>query len=45
MKTPKAFSTRLWVIIAQKTQGVAVFRRTPSRQVQMIKWHLDEDTL
>jgi hypothetical protein len=36
--------TRLWVLLAREAPVAVVFRRGPSRQVQMIKWHLDDDT-
>jgi hypothetical protein len=44
MKAPKPPSTRLWVIFAREAPVGVIFRRGPSRQVQLIKWHLDIDT-
>lgn len=37
-------STRLWVILARKAPVAVIFRRGPSRQVQLIKWNLNDDT-
>ncbi|SRR5258708_6932574 len=44
MKELKSSSTRLWVILALKARIAAIFRRGPSRQVQLIKWNLSDDT-
>jgi hypothetical protein len=35
---------RLWVLPAQAARVAVIFRRGPSREVQMIKWHLDRDS-
>lgn len=35
---------RLWVILARETRMGVIFRRGPSRHVQMIKWGRDNDT-
>lgn len=44
MKELKISSTRLWVLLARKARIAAIFRRGPSRQVQLIKWNLGDDT-
>jgi hypothetical protein len=41
---PKSASTRLWVILAREAPVGVIFRRGPSKQVQMIKWNLKDDT-
>src|SRR3954454_10755262 len=43
-KKLNASSTRLWVLLARKARVAAIFRRGPSRHVQLIKWNLDNDT-
>ncbi len=35
---------RLYVILAREAPVAVIFRRGPSRWVQMIKWHTDTDT-
>src|SRR5580692_1395652 len=35
---------RIWVLLAKNASVAVVFRRGPTRQVQMIKWNLDEDS-
>jgi len=42
---PKPASTRLWVLLAREAPVGVIFRRGPSKQVQMIKWNLADDTL
>jgi hypothetical protein len=44
MKRPVSPSTRLWVLLARKTPIAAIFRRGPTRQVQLIKWNLNDDS-
>jgi hypothetical protein len=44
MKPKTEAAARLWVLRARKAPIAAVFRRGPSRQVQLIKWNLDDDT-
>lgn len=38
-------STRLFAILAREAPTAIVFRRGPSKQVLLIKWHLDTDRL
>jgi hypothetical protein len=44
MKKFNASSTRIWVLLARKARIAAILRRGPSRQVQLIKWNLADDT-
>lgn len=40
----KAPATRLYALIARQARIAVIFRRGPSRQVQLIRWNLDEDS-
>ena len=44
MSKPTASSTRLWVLLAREAPVAAIFRRGPSRHVQLITWNLENDT-
>lgn len=37
-------STRLWVLLAREAPVAVIFRRGPSRFVQLITWNLESDT-
>ncbi|MBU4610923.1 hypothetical protein IMZ29_10380 [Achromobacter sp. GG226] len=39
-----ANATRLYAILARQARTAVVFRRGPSRQVQLIRWNLRDDT-
>lgn len=41
----KKSSTRIFVILARNAPLGVIFRRGPSKQVQLIKWHLGSDKL
>ncbi|HEY1904312.1 MAG TPA: hypothetical protein VGG56_17920 [Terracidiphilus sp.] len=41
----KKSSTRLFVIVARSAPIAVIFRRGPSKQVLLIKWNLEDDTL
>ena len=43
-RKPRKSSARLWVLLARDAAVAAIFRRGPSRQVQLIKWNLEDDT-
>lgn len=38
-------SARIYGIVARETRQVVLFRRGPTRQVRLIKWNLQDDTL
>lgn len=40
-----ATTTRVFAILARQARKAVIFRRGPSKHVQLIKWHLDSDTL
>jgi hypothetical protein len=41
---PTTGATRLWVLLARAAPRAVVFRRGPSKQVQLILWNTDADT-
>jgi hypothetical protein len=38
-------ATRLYFIVARKAPVAVVFRRGPSRQVELLKWNLESDQI
>ncbi|MGA2177905.1 MAG: hypothetical protein ABSH38_23330 [Verrucomicrobiota bacterium] len=44
MKSNAQSTARLWVLLARDARVAAILRRGPSRQVQLIKWDLRDDT-
>jgi len=45
MAIPKASPTRLYAILARNGTSGVIFRRGPTKQVQLIKWNLKDDSL
>lgn len=43
MKEPPEPSVRLYVIQARESSSAVVFRRGPSKHVQLVKWNTDTD--